>query len=73
MQKWEYQWIHFFKADSNNIYTEGDGRRYTGPLQCLQLLDRFGDIGYEMYGITSSFDQTGGYMQMQIFLRRPMP
>ncbi len=71
MQKWQYKWVSFYKADSANIYSTGLGKKWIGCEQCDQYIDELGERGWELVGVTSSFTSSGSYMQLQMFFKRP--
>ena len=71
MQKWEYLWRYFYEADSKNVNTSWKGKEYKGYQQCDQALNDIGELGWELVGITSSFKETGSWMQVQMLFKRP--
>jgi len=71
MQKWEYLWMYFYKADSSNIQATWNNKKYVGYQQCDQVLNEIGELGWELVGVTSSFTETGSYMQVQMIFKRP--
>ena len=71
MQKWQYYWVIFEKADSENINSTVGGKKYYGYEACRNLMNEIGEHGWELVGITSSFTSSGGYMQEQMIFKRP--
>jgi hypothetical protein len=71
MLQWEYLWMFFSEADGPNINTYLNGKKYKGYEQCQQVMTEVGALGYELTGITSSFNNNGGYMKMQMIFKRP--
>lgn len=71
MQKWQYLWIEFLKADSPNIEITWNKKKYKGYQQCDQLLNEIGELGWELVGTAPNSNQLGQYMQLQMIFKRP--
>ena len=71
MQKWEYLWQYFYKADSANVETTWNHKKYNGYQKCAEALNEIGELGWELICVTSNSDQHGYYMQVQMLFKRP--
>ena len=72
MQKWEYLWIEFLKADSPNIEVTLGNKKYVGYQQCDQLLNELGEQGWELAGTGTNSAASGSYLQFHMIFKRPI-
>ena len=71
MQKWEYLWMHWAKSDSNNVETNYHNKKYKGFTECEGLLAELGTQGWELVSTSTSFTDTGSFVLLQLFFKRP--